>query len=77
MTESTSRRSEVREIVTEVIGHRVGDSEFIVSSGLVDSLSLVRLIARLEQKLQIRIPTTNLQPGDFDTVDLIVTLLGR
>ncbi len=75
MTEPATRRSAVREIVAEMVGRQVEDGEFIVSSGLLDSLSLLRLITRLEQKLQTKLPTARLQPGDFDSVDLIVELL--
>lgn len=70
-------RSIVREVVAEMVGHRVQDSEPIVSSGLLDSLSVVKLIIRLEQKLNVAIPPTNLQPDDFDNVDLIVETLER
>jgi acyl carrier protein len=67
----------VREVVEEMIGHRVQDSEPIVSSGLLDSLSVLKLITRLEQKLTVAIPPANLQPDDFDTVDLIIETLER
>jgi len=77
MMERASLRSVVREIVTEAAGHRVEDCEPIVSSGLIDSLSVIQLIARLEQRLNATIPPANLQPGDFDSVDLIVELLER
>jgi len=77
MIETSALRSVVREVVAEAVGHRVEDSEAIVSSGFIDSLSVVRLIARLEQRLNVTIPPANLQPGDFDSVDLIVELLER
>jgi acyl carrier protein len=70
-------RSIVREVVAEMVGYRVQDSEPIVSSGLLDSLSVVKLIVRLEQKLNVAIPPTNLQPDDFDNIDLIVDTLER
>jgi acyl carrier protein len=70
-------RIAVREVVAETIGHRVQDSEPLVSSGLVDSLSVVKLITRLEKKLNVTIPPANLQPDDFDNVDLIVSTLER
>jgi acyl carrier protein len=70
-------RSVVREVVAEMVGQRVQDSELIVSSGLIDSLSVVKLIARLEQNLKLTIPSANLQPDDFDSVDLIVDTLQR
>jgi len=70
-------RSGVREAVAEVVGRNVEDSEAIVSSGLVDSLSVVKLILRLEKKLNVRIPRANLQPDDFDSVDQIIDTLER
>jgi acyl carrier protein len=48
-----------------------------VSSGLIDSLSVLKLITRLEKKLSVTIPPANLQPDDFDSVDLIVSTLER
>jgi acyl carrier protein len=70
-------RSIVRGTVGEMVGHHVEDSELIVSSGLLDSLSVVQLIAELEQKLNVTIPPANLQPEDFDNVDLIIETLER
>ncbi|MGD0906458.1 MAG: acyl carrier protein [Candidatus Acidiferrales bacterium] len=70
-------RTAVREVVSEMIGHRVQDSEPLVSSGLIDSLSVLKLITRLEKKLSVTIPPANLQPDDFDSVDLIVSTLER
>lgn len=74
-TEAT--RSMVRDVVTEMVGHSVRDSEPIVSSGLIDSLTVVKLIARLEQKLHVSIPPANLQPDDFDNVESILETLER
>lgn len=49
----------------------------LVTSGLIDSLSVLRLISLLETKLQISIPPETLQPEDFDDVDLIVETVER
>ncbi len=76
-TNENAVRIAVREVVEEMIGHSVEDSDPLVSSGLVDSLSVVKLIMRLEQKLNVKIPPSNLQPDDFDNVDLILTTLKR
>jgi acyl carrier protein len=75
--DNSAMRSGVREVVAEVVGRHVGDSEAIVSSGLVDSLSVVKLILQLEKKLNVIIPRANLQPDDFDTVDQIIDTLER
>lgn len=70
-------RAAAREAIAESIGHQVGDSEPIVSSGMIDSLSVVKLISLLEFKLGIKIPPDNLQPDDFDTVELIIETVER
>jgi acyl carrier protein len=55
----------------------VRDDQCVVSTGIVDSLSLLNLIALLEKKLQIRIPTERVQPEDFDSVETILETLQR
>ena len=67
----------VRNIVAAVVRKRVRDDQPLVSSGLIDSLSVLTLIAALEEHLQIRIPTAQVQPDDFDSVVLIVETIGR
>jgi acyl carrier protein len=44
---------------------------------MVDSLSLLQLIVLLEKKLQTRIPKEQLQPEDFDSVEIILETLVR
>jgi acyl carrier protein len=75
--DTSTVRSGVREAVVEIVGHDVRDGDAIVSSGLVDSLSVVKLLVRLEQKLNVTIPRANLQPDDFDSVDQIMDTLER
>lgn len=72
MPDETPIRSAAREIVASMAGSAVSDSEAIISSGLIDSLSILKLISRMEKKLDIAIPTDNLQPDDFESVDWIV-----
>lgn len=65
-------RQIVRNVVTEIARQKVRDDELLVSSGIIDSLRVLTLISKLEQQLQIRIPTDKVQPEDFDSVDLIL-----
>jgi acyl carrier protein len=78
MPDENLLRAAVREVVNEMAGVPVKDSDPLISSGLIDSLSILKLISRLESKLGIRIPTDHLQPDDFESVDGIVdTVLGN
>ena len=74
---SISIRDLVRSAVAEIVGRTVQDGQPLVSSGLVDSLRVLTLITLLEQKLHKPIPTEQLQPEDFDSVDTIVETLAR
>jgi acyl carrier protein len=70
-------RAAARKVVEKQIGHSVGDDEALVSSGLIDSLSVVHLIAALEKELQVQLPAATLQPDDFDTIDYTVETVMR
>ena len=70
-------RQAAREAVAAVAKRAVRDDQCVVSTGIVDSLSLLNLIALLEKKLQIRIPTERVQPEDFDSVETILETLEK
>ncbi len=75
--EEQNVRTAAREAVSELVRQPLEDSDSIVSSGLIDSLSVLKLISSLEKKLRVKIPAETLQPDDFDTVDLIVETVTR
>jgi acyl carrier protein len=77
MTDQHATRNAVREAIAEVVGRKVRDDEAIVSSGLIDSLAVLKLISKMEQKLGVRIPPANLQPDDFDTVEIALETVKR
>lgn len=70
-------RIAAREAVSSVSGRSVADGQRLISSGLIDSLSILRLIGEIEKRLRIEIPTESLQPDDFDDVELIVETVQR
>ena len=49
----------------------------LVSSGLVDSLALVDVLAELEKVMKMRIPAGKVQPKDMDTVNLMMATAAR
>jgi len=77
MTDQQATRNAVREAINEIVGRKVKDNEAIISSGLIDSLAVLKLISTIEQKLGIRIPPNDLQPDDFDTVEITLETLNR
>ena len=49
----------------------------LVSSGLIDSLALVDILAKVEQVTHMRIPAGKVQPKDMDTVSLMLATAAR
>lgn len=70
-------RNAARAAASELTGKAIRDSQKLVTSGLIDSLAVLRLISLLEKKLSVAIPPETLQPEDFDDVPLIVATIER
>jgi acyl carrier protein len=70
-------RNAATETASQLIGRNLKPGQRLVTSGLIDSLSVLKLIGLLEKKLHIVIPPETLQPEDFDDVDLIVETVER
>jgi acyl carrier protein len=77
LPDSTAIRDAAREAAAEIARRPIKEGQRLVSSGLIDSLSILKLISLLEKKLRISIPPETLQPEDFDDVDLIVETIER
>src|SRR5688572_5380494 len=46
----------------------VGDSQSLFDAGVLDSLRLIELVARLEDRFGIRVPADDLIPDHFDSI---------
>lgn len=77
ISDTAKSRTIIREAASQVAGRPVKDSQRLISSGLIDSLSILKLIALLEKGLHVSIPTETLQPEDFDDVDTILETIAR
>jgi acyl carrier protein len=49
-------------------GVTLDENTALVSSGLIDSMSLIDLLVKLEDLTHMRIPAGKVQPKDLDTV---------
>jgi acyl carrier protein len=58
-------------------GLEIDEHTRLVSAGLIDSMSLVDLLAKLEDLTQTRIPPGKVQPKDMDTVTLMFATARR
>jgi acyl carrier protein len=67
----------VREYTQEGDDREITETTPLISSGLVDSFSMVSLLRFLEKKYTIHIPDSDATPEAFDTVERIVALVRR
>ncbi len=77
MRDRDTIRLAAHEVVCDMVGAEVSDNEPLISSGRIDSLSILKLIGGLEKKLRVSIPPANLQPDDFETIEWIVDTVER
>jgi acyl carrier protein len=65
---------EVQQMIEHIVrlirkpGVTVDENTALVSSGLIDSMSLIDLLVKLEDLTHMRIPAGKVQPKDLDTV---------
>ena len=64
-----------KEYLEEDSGQDVTETTKLISSGIVDSFSMVSLKMFLEKKFQITIPDEKATPEAFDSVENIMNLL--
>ena len=68
-------RSKIKEILRPK-GHSgsIGDDDLLISSGLMDSMDVVRMVNFLEKKFGIDLSERGFRLGDFDRINDIVRL---
>ena len=64
-----------KEYLEEDSGIEVNENTKLISSGIVDSFSMVSLKMFIEKKFQIKIPDDKATPEAFDSVNNIINLL--
>jgi acyl carrier protein len=77
LPDSATIRNAATEAASQLIGRPLKSGQRLVTSGLIDSLSVLKLIGLLEKRLHITLPPETLQPEDFDDVNLIVETVER
>jgi acyl carrier protein len=67
----------IKEYLEEGSDQEIGESTPLITSGIVDSFSMVSLKRFLEKKCSIRIPDEDATPAAFDTIQNIARLVRR
>ena len=67
----------IEEYIDEDDDDEVGFDSPLISSGIVDSFSMVSLKVFLEKRFQIKLPDDEATPEAFDTVESICVLVNK
>jgi acyl carrier protein len=72
----------IREFITREILHGarkipLNDQDPLIESGIIDSLGVMTLLAFLEERFSIQIPSEDLMPENFSSISTIATLIER
>lgn len=56
---------------------RIDPNDSLISSGVLDSLTLLQLIAFLEEKYNIIVKDVDMNPNNFQTINIIKTFVEK
>jgi len=75
-TEITNKMAEfIAEEILSQPGRNIDPEEKLISSGLIDSLSLVDIALFVEEQYQVVIDDTELNAGTFDSLNELTNLI--
>jgi D-alanine--poly(phosphoribitol) ligase subunit 2 len=73
---SSASAEQISELVRNILGvHAPGPEVDLIESGLIDSLSLVTLIAELEATYDVRFPLESFDVEDFRTLERMAAVV--
>ena len=65
------------EILHGALANPLGDDEPLIESGIIDSMGIMTLLAFVEEKFSIQIPSDDLMPENFASIASIAALVER
>ncbi|HTA72461.1 MAG TPA: acyl carrier protein [Bryobacteraceae bacterium] len=77
MTERETKIKAVVKGVSLLSGADPSCEVLLFDSGIVDSFGLADLVTALEQEFQVKIPESDLYPGNFASIQVIDTYLEK
>jgi acyl carrier protein len=63
--------------IEKIAFKKVGTSDSLLQSRLLDSIALVDLLVAIEEEFGINIPTAEINPDNFDTIDRMMIYITK
>lgn len=65
----------IHEQIKSLVFKNVGRNESLLKSRLMDSITVVDLAVTIEEKYNVKIPYTEINEENFDTIELLLAFL--
>ena len=80
--EIESNKAFIRQFIKEKIAKsgqpvRIEDQDDILTTGIIDSLGIMQLVAYMEETFSIRINDEEIIPEHFESIEAISSFIGR
>ena len=69
--------SELLELLNKICPNIDFSKKDLISSGLIDSLTFVKIVTALEDHYSFKLDIMNIEPEDFESVDNILALVNK
>jgi acyl carrier protein len=77
MSSTPELQSFLQETIFNMAFKRVGPSDSLIESGLLDSITLVEVIVAIEEHIGSSVPQHLLQNENFETIDKMVETISK
>ena len=67
----------INELLTDSEYSDLKKTDLLIESGIIDSLSIQKLIVFLEEQFDVAVESKDILPGNFETVEAIGSLINR
>lgn len=72
-------KAKIREFLKNELGidvGKLGDDDLLFTSGLIDSFSLIEMLAFMESEFECKIDVTDLNIDELDSISALESLVG-
>ena len=70
-------KSQIAKYIKDKYAVEVAENESLFERGYLDSMSLLELLGFIEERAGVRVPDTEVLPGNFETIENIDALVRR
>lgn len=67
----------IKEVSNKDIKTEISDGDSLIESGVIDSLGMMELVSKIENRYNIQVDSNDLMPENFDSINAIVNYITK